>query len=224
LTRYLVQVAVAVLVVWLAGGPGVGRHPAAIVAATVVATGFINAFNFMDGIDALVAGTGVVILGFLSWFTSDALWMVLAASYAGFLAFNLPPARVFMGDAGSTSLGGLVATAVLAGRASLEARHLLIFLPLVGDAIYTVTRRLLRGENIFAAHHSHLYQRLLRAGHSHARISASYAAATFVVGLVAAWGGAGACAAAAIVWLGLMGLQEAYLARRGVPFTRPPSR
>jgi Fuc2NAc and GlcNAc transferase len=195
----------------------------AIVASVIFVVGMVNAFNFMDGIDALVGGTGVVILGFLVLYSRDWFCLLLAASYAGFLVFNLPPARIFMGDAGSTVLGGLVAIAFLSNRPSLELRHLLILAPLVGDSAYTIARRLLRRENIARAHHSHLYQRLLRAGYSHGPITASYVAATLVVGALLWLGGdIGAlfallgCAVAVI-------MIERHLTQRRVPFTRPPS-
>jgi Fuc2NAc and GlcNAc transferase len=224
--RYAGQVVVAAVVIrWLghpgpaAGLPGLG----AFAASVLVVTGLVNAFNFMDGIDALVGGTGVVIVGFLGWFTRDPLWALLAASYAGFLVFNIPPARIFMGDAGSTVLGGLVGIAILSGRASLESRHFLIFGPLLGDSAYTIVRRLIRGENVFRAHHSHVYQRLLRAGHSHAAISGCYVAATCLLGFLTASRSYGAVLGGAIGCVVALLAVEAYLMRRGVPFTRPMS-
>jgi UDP-N-acetylmuramyl pentapeptide phosphotransferase/UDP-N-acetylglucosamine-1-phosphate transferase len=225
--RYATHVLVATAIVHWVGHPGPRfglGGAAASVAAVVFVTGLINAFNFMDGIDALVGSTGVLIVGFLAWVTHDPIWILLAACYCGFLVFNLPPARIFMGDAGSTALGGLVGVAVLSGRAALEPRHFLIFAPLIGDSAYTVVRRLLRRENILKAHHSHMYQRLLRAGHSHARISGSYAAATLALGAWAVWAGNGAA------WVGVLGCialaiaLEIYLSRRGVPFRRPTRR
>lgn len=195
----------------------------AIVASVIFVVGMVNAFNFMDGIDALVGGTGLVILGFLALFSRDWFCLVLAASYAGFLVFNLPPARIFMGDAGSTVLGGLVAIAFLSNRSSLDIRHLMILAPLVGDSAYTIARRLLRRENIARAHHSHLYQRLLRAGYSHAPITASYVAATVLIGLLLWLGGDLGALLALLGCVVAVVLIERHLRQRQVPFTRPQS-
>ncbi|MEQ1908507.1 MAG: glycosyl transferase family 4 [Vicinamibacterales bacterium] len=203
------------IVHWLGHpGPQVGALGLLAAAVSVIAiVGSINAFNFMDGIDALVGGTGVVIAVFLAVLTHDPLWFLLAASYAGFLVFNLPPARIFMGDAGSTTLGGLVAIALLSGREHLEPRHLLLFGPLIGDSAYTFVRRLLRGEHVWRAHHSHLYQRLIRVGHSHARISACYVIATLAIGLLVTYGGFGSAVVAAVICVLTIVLIERYLSR-----------
>lgn len=215
--RFLCHTLVALAIVYFLGHPGPQAGTLSFVAAAVsviAIVGLINAFNFMDGIDALVGGTGIVIVLFLAMLTHDSLWFFLAASYAGFLVFNLPPARIFMGDAGSTTLGGLVAIALLSGRDSLEPRHLLLFGPLIGDSAYTLVRRLLRGEHVWRAHHSHLYQRLIRVGHSHARISACYVVATLVVGLlVTVGGGVTSAVVAAIVCVLAIVLIERYLTR-----------
>jgi UDP-N-acetylmuramyl pentapeptide phosphotransferase/UDP-N-acetylglucosamine-1-phosphate transferase len=224
--RYGVHVLVAAAIVYWVGHPGASTGlPAmgAFVASVLVVTALINTFNFMDGIDALVGGTGVVIVAFLAALTHDPVWILLAASFSGFLVFNLPPARIFMGDAGSTTLGGLVGVAVLSGRASLELRHLVIFVPLIGDSVYTITQRLIHRENIFRSHHSHVYQRLLRAGHSHARISGCYGGATFALGLIAVCGNNRAALIGAIGCVVVLAAVEVHLARRRIPFTRAQS-
>ena len=215
--RFLCHALVALAIVhWLGHpGPRVGSLALLTAALCVIAiVGSINAFNFMDGIDALVGGTGVVIASFLAVLTHDPLWFLLAASYAGFLVFNLPPARIFMGDAGSTTLGGMVAVALLSGREHLEPRHLLLFGPLIGDSAYTLVRRLLRGETVWRAHHSHLYQRLVRVGHSHARVSACYVIATLAMGLLVTFGGIASAVAGAVACAFAISLIERYLSSR----------
>jgi UDP-N-acetylmuramyl pentapeptide phosphotransferase/UDP-N-acetylglucosamine-1-phosphate transferase len=221
--RYAAQLVIAATTVHWLGHPGPsGRFlgKGVLLASVVGYTALVNAFNFMDGIDALVAGTGAVICGFLAWFTGDPIWFLLACSYGGFLVFNIPPARIFMGDAGSTALGGLVGVAVLSGHDSLRPGQYLIFGPLLGDSAYTIARRLIRGENIFMAHHSHVYQRLLRAGHSHAVISGGYAATTMALGLLVARGNNVAAVAGASGCATALALLELHLARRKIPFTR----
>ncbi len=146
--------------------------------------GLTNAYNFMDGIDgiaggqAVVAGAGWVIL---AWLTEQplvgALGLFVAASSLGFLGHNWPPARLFMGDVGSAFLGfSFAVLPVIAARedSRLAVGGLLLVWPFVFDAGFTFLRRLRRGENVFAAHRSHLYQRLVIAGHTHRYVSTLY--------------------------------------------------
>jgi UDP-N-acetylmuramyl pentapeptide phosphotransferase/UDP-N-acetylglucosamine-1-phosphate transferase len=222
--RYAAHLLVALGVVLLIlPEPSAGGLFYGLIAALLL-TGLINAVNFMDGIDALVAGTGAIALAFLGWQSGDASWLVFAAAYAGFALFNLPPARLFMGDAGSTTLGGLLGVALIAGRERLALADLVVLAPLLGDAAYTLLRRLGRGENVLQAHHSHLYQRLLRSGLSHGRISLGYALATLLAALLArAFGATGALVALGGCALAVLAI-ERHVAQRGVPFTRAVER
>ena len=137
-----------------------------------------NVYNFMDGIDGL---SGVQAIGAGAWI---ALWnwdsapslagvgLSLGAAAAGFLVFNFPPARIFMGDVGALCLGfWLAALGVLGERAGIPLW--IMALPLgcyLFDTTYTLARRVLRGEHILRAHRNHLYQRLTRAGWSHLQV------------------------------------------------------
>lgn len=148
--------------------------------------GVTNVYNFMDGIDgiasvqAIVAGTGWVVIG--SRVHLPAIWILgglIAAATAGFLIENWPPARIFMGDVGSAFLGFLLAVIPLlssAERASLFVPAALMLWPFLFDSSFTLLRRLRRHENIFAAHRSHLYQRLNLSGRSHRFVTLLYAA------------------------------------------------
>jgi UDP-N-acetylmuramyl pentapeptide phosphotransferase/UDP-N-acetylglucosamine-1-phosphate transferase len=136
-----------------------------------------NLYNFMDGMDGFAGGMTVMGFGFLallSWAAGDnfvAVWSLLTVgAAAGFLIYNRPPARIFMGDAGSTLLG------FLAGTLSVLEIHrglfdfwvpVLIFSPFIVDATATLFRRLFRGEKIWQAHRQHYYQRLVLLGWSH---------------------------------------------------------
>ena len=96
----------------------------------------------------------------------------LAAASAGFLTCNFPPARIFLGDTGSTALGFLAAACGLWGsRTGLFPFWvaLLVFSPFIVDATVTLLRRLLRGEKVWEAHRSHYYQRLVLLGWGHRR-------------------------------------------------------
>ncbi|MBA6118448.1 glycosyltransferase family 4 protein [Pseudomonas sp. NC26] len=146
----------------------------------------LNLYNFMDGIDGLASIEAIcACLGgcLLYWLTGNtqALWLplLLAATVAGFLFWNFPPARIFMGDAGSGFLG------IVLGLLALQAGWInpLLFwgwLILLGvfvvDATFTLVRRLLRGEKVYEAHRSHAYQHASRQYGSHLPVSLAVAA------------------------------------------------
>ena len=151
--------------------------------------GLTNAYNFMDGIDgiaggqAVIAGIGWAALGCIGSNVGRLMGILLAASSLGFLGHNWPPARIFMGDVGSAFLGfTFAALAVAAAQrdARLALAGILLVWPFVFDATFTFLRRLCRRENVFAAHRSHLYQRLVIAGCSHRAVTLLY------IGLAAA--------------------------------------
>lgn len=157
--------------------------------------GLTNAYNFMDGIDGIAGGQAVVAgLGWaaLGWLSDQplvgVLGLLLAASCLGFLGHNWPPARIFMGDVGSAFLG--YTFAVLPIMAAQSDSHLaligvLLVWPFVFDTAFTFLRRLCNGENVFAAHRSHLYQRLVIAGRTHRFVTLLYVGLA-VVGVVLA--------------------------------------
>ena len=157
--------------------------------------GLTNAYNFMDGIDGL-AGSQAVIAGVgwagLGWLRGEPLvsllGLLVAGSSLGFLLHNWPPARIFMGDVGSAFLGfTFAALSVLAAQQNprLAVAGILLLWPFIFDTIGTFLRRLRRRENVFAAHRSHLYQRLVIAGYSHRTVTLLYSGLA-LVGLVLA--------------------------------------
>jgi UDP-N-acetylmuramyl pentapeptide phosphotransferase/UDP-N-acetylglucosamine-1-phosphate transferase len=100
---------------------------------------------------------------------------ILAGALLGFLLWNWSPARIFMGDVGSTYLGAVFAGLVLQRQQPLQALLLLLVAtPLLADAFICVLRRWHAGQHIFQAHRLHLYQRLHSAGWPHARVSLLY--------------------------------------------------
>ncbi|MCU0494639.1 MAG: glycosyltransferase family 4 protein [Chloroflexaceae bacterium] len=159
--------------------------------------GLTNAYNFMDGIDgiassqAVVAGLGWLLLGSMANQPLVAmLGLLLAAASLGFLGHNWPPARIFMGDVGSAFLGfSFAALPVIAAQTDsrLALAGVLLVWPFVFDTALTFLRRWRNGENVFAAHRSHLYQRLVIAGASHRSVSCLYVALA-AVGLPLALG------------------------------------
>lgn len=157
--------------------------------------GVTNAFNFMDGIDgiagmqALVGALAWAIIGRMSGDrTLITLGIILAATSLGFLIHNWQPARIFMGDVASAFLGCVFATIPLLVPARASERFplaVLILWPFLFDTTLTIIRRAHRRENIFRAHRSHLYQRLVIAGWSHARVALLYGALAAVGAAVA---------------------------------------
>ncbi|MBW4538617.1 MAG: glycosyltransferase family 4 protein [Myxacorys chilensis ATA2-1-KO14] len=223
--RYLVQLATAgIAVFWFGAFPqpwfaslGVIGAIAAILLTVVGVTALINFYNFMDGLDGLVAGVSAVQLTFLAIELNQPLFMILVVALLGFLWWNWSPAKIFMGDVGSTVLGATVAIALLNHPGSSAAQawtSLAITLPLIADAIYTLLRRLVNKENIFKPHRSHLYQRLQQAGWSHGQVATSY---ILSAGAIAAslhyWGAIGAWLSLASISVALV-LTERYLTRR----------
>jgi UDP-N-acetylmuramyl pentapeptide phosphotransferase/UDP-N-acetylglucosamine-1-phosphate transferase len=165
---------------------------------------FVNAFNFMDGIDgiaagqALVAGLGWTLVGAaLGESGTIQVGAVVAGASIGFLVLNWSPARVFMGDVGSAFLGYLLAVLPLLGAGSpvpAAAPALLLVWPFLVDTAFTLVRRARRGERLTEAHRSHLYQRISapalggRAA-THAHVAGAYMALA-AIGAPSAWAAA----------------------------------
>jgi len=151
---------------------------------------WVNIYNFMDGIDGLAASQALFMslagAGLLAWSAPDALdqpvfwWLcALGAASAGFLVFNWPPARIFMGDVGSTFLGFMLAALALATIASGSLNlwtWVILAAGFAADASVTLLRRAGRGEKIMQAHRSHAYQRLARRWGSHRPVTLLYGA------------------------------------------------
>ncbi len=160
------------------GGWGLYLAPVLAVPLTLLlVVWMINLYNFMDGMDGFAGGMGAIgfaALGLTGWIKGVAdfalLNALLAAACGGFLLWNFPKAKIFMGDAGSTTLGFLAAAMALwAARDGILPLwgSLLLFSPFIVDASVTLLRRAWRGERIWQAHRSHYYQRLVGLGWSH---------------------------------------------------------
>lgn len=181
--RLLVHAIAAACLAWAMHRQGAGA--VAVVATFVLAIVLVNAWNFMDGIDGLAASQGLLCaLGFAvvlgdAW---RALALAVAGGCLGFLPFNLPKARVFLGDVGSGALGYLVASLLAAGFASRSvAVWPLLLLPpmaMLVDAGLTLLWRMRRGERWWQAHVQHAFQRWSR-WHGHLRVTAAFAGWTF---------------------------------------------
>lgn len=151
-----------------------------LIAFSVVAS--INLHNFMDGANGMLATQSLFVFGMLLvWLKADSALALLAlvslAAVLGFLPFNFPRARVFLGDVGSGTLGYLIIAlcwwALAGGQISVAEVLLLNSLFLI-DAVGTLGLRMVRRKRWWRAHHEHLYQWLVRSGSSHLGVVVAY--------------------------------------------------
>lgn len=178
-----VLLALAVVV----SGGGLGQALAAIAATLVL----VNVWNFMDGIDGIAGTQAALVAAVYAATTGDVVvqWLgwALAAACLGFLPFNFPKARVFLGDVGSGGLGYLLAALLVMGF-DAEPASAWALLPLSAfllDATLTLGTRMVRGERWWTPHVAHLYQRLARSWNGHAWVTVCYAAWTMgAIGLL----------------------------------------
>jgi UDP-N-acetylmuramyl pentapeptide phosphotransferase/UDP-N-acetylglucosamine-1-phosphate transferase len=186
--RLGVHAIAAAMLAWGLHASGAGAPVAAC--GFALALGLVNVWNFMDGIDGLAASQALVAAlayalfagigadGTVAW-----LGVAFAAACAGFLPFNLPPARIFLGDVGSGALGYLLAVlAALSLQAAEPARAPLLLLPLLAfcvDASLTLGRRILRRERWWEAHDQHAFQAQARRW-GHGPVTAGFLGWTFV--------------------------------------------
>lgn len=187
LSRLLAHFGLAALMLWgddlllrSLSLPGWEWHwPGAVAAlfSLLFVVWMINLYNFMDGMDGFAGGMAVIGfsgLGLLGLWQDAVVFaglnFMVVAACLGFLLFNFPPARIFMGDTGASLLGFLAAVFSLWGaRDGLFPFWLavLLFSPFSVDATVTLLRRLLRREKVWQAHKTHYYQRLVQLGWGH---------------------------------------------------------
>lgn len=230
--RLLVHLAAAASASWAATrGSATAGAAAWLPAGAVLAVGIAwmtSLFNFMDGINGLAASEGVfvaaggAVLAAISGGTEAAVALALVAGgVAGFLPWNAPRARIFMGDAGSTWIGftyAAVASAECARRPDMAPAWLVLPALFVADATVCLVRRAIRREDVLSAHRSHGYQNLARRFGSHSRVTAMFAMGNAVLGgaaLLAAQERAHGWAVATLAYA--CAASAAIFARSGVP-------
>jgi len=177
--RLLVHVAAAAWALWWLGGvpplPVLGQQWElgwlGVLVGLLLIVWLLNLYNFMDGIDGIaaseavaVAGGAAVLLLLEREYAAAVPLLLLVMAAGGFLLWNWPPAKIFMGDVGSAFLGFVLAVFALAG--AEPGLSIWVWLILLGvfvvDATFTLMRRLFQGERIYQAHRSHAYQRATR--------------------------------------------------------------
>ena len=135
---------------------------------------FINLFNFMDGVDGFASLQAIIICAVLFVFTWDISVMILIICVTGFIYWNWPKAKVFMGDVGSTQLGFILVVFGIHFHNIYEfsiMNWIMLASPFWFDATLTLFRRWRNGENISEAHRKHAYQRIVLAGFSHEKVN-----------------------------------------------------
>ncbi len=175
--------------------------------------GMINAYNFLDGIDGMAGGVAVV--AGVGWMILSAnvhnpfvFWVALSisATSLGFLRHNWSPAKIFMGDVASTFLGYSFAVLPLLASSqtgdALTVGTLLMWIVIM-DTFVTFLRRLVKGENVFSGHRSHLFQQLVMGGYKHWMISTLYIFLTALAGLLSYEWSHGDQTAPLLIFLGL---------------------
>jgi UDP-N-acetylmuramyl pentapeptide phosphotransferase/UDP-N-acetylglucosamine-1-phosphate transferase len=214
----LAAIAIALALPWPGLDPAVGVAVSAFAVLVV-----LNFWNFMDGANGIVAVQTAVVAAAFAVLASDPALVVLAlatvAACLGFLPFNLPRARVFMGDAGSHVLGATVAILGLWALRRGDCRPAQVAVltsAFVIDAGLTLAKRIVQGRRFWRAHREHLYQWAVRRGHSHARVCLAYAAWAILCAWVAiGWGARGATEAGfAALAVGLAGATTWVVLRR----------
>ena len=161
------------------GGPTIQLGLAAVPVSALLLVWMANLYNFMDGMDGFAGGMtfwGFGFLAYLGWQAQFPVMLIISTFVAmgalGFLMHNFPPARIFMGDAGSITVGFLAGTLMILGvrdRLFEIWVPIMIFSPFIVDATVTLVKRVLHGKRVWEAHREHYYQRVVLSGWSHRR-------------------------------------------------------
>jgi UDP-N-acetylmuramyl pentapeptide phosphotransferase/UDP-N-acetylglucosamine-1-phosphate transferase len=206
--RLLVHALAALLLAW-----GVHRSTPGLFApvlAFVLAMALVNIWNFMDGIDGLAASQAAIVALAVALILAGGVWGWVAAgmvaALVGFLPFNFPKARIFLGDVGSGALGFLLAGLLVAAFTSDRVAWPLLLLPISAflvDAGFTLVMRMLRRERWWTPHVQHTYQKWASRNASHVGVTLAYAGFSLVAAILVvvgkdwtSYGSAGIC----LVW------------------------
>lgn len=156
--------------------------------------GFMNAFNFIDGINGLAGGSIALGLAFFAaiamdsgGFTLGVMAIIGCAAMIGFLQLNYRGGKIFLGDNGSQSVSFFAAALALSGAQNAKVIDFfflpIILLPIIFDVTWTLAHRAMRHQPLMQAHREHNYQLLLRLGLSHLQVANRYMISTIICGL-----------------------------------------
>ena len=191
LLRFIVQLAVSFGLIALLRGAGLDWSWMQLVVGGIMVVWLMNLYNFMDGSHGMAGFEGLfvsTVFAVLAWQAGNVLVAamagIVAAACAGFLPWNFPAPKIFMGDAGSVPVGFMLGALILIGGMTsslplpLAVLALSVFLV---DSSLTLSRRVIRGERWYTPHAQHIYQRLIAQGWSHSRVLRAYQALNLVV-------------------------------------------
>lgn len=136
---------------------------------------FINLFNFMDGVDGFASLEAITICIVIYFLSGSIINLILVACISGFLFWNWPKAKIFMGDVGSTQLGFILIVLGIYFHNTFKfsiLNWIMLSSPFWFDATLTLYRRWRNGEKLGEAHRKHAYQRIVQAGFSHLKVNA----------------------------------------------------
>ncbi len=177
-----------------AGLYGSGETMLTAALALVLVMVLVNVWNFMDGIDGLASSQALIAAVGAGLLLGSGPWALLAAGFAGavagFLPFNFPQARIFLGDVGSGSLGYTLAALVTVAWLERPATWMLLLLPICAffvDTAFTLARRIIRREQWWAPHVQHAYQGWARRIGSHVPVTVAYGLFTLGAVLSMLW-------------------------------------
>jgi len=187
--RLLVHGLAAFLLAWGVHRSSPGQF--APVLAFVLVLALVNIWNFMDGIDGLASSQATIVALAMAFLLAGGVWGWIAAglvaALAGFLPFNFPKARIFLGDVGSGALGFLLAGLLVAALQSDRVAWPLLLLPVSAflvDAGFTLGMRMLRRERWWTPHVQHTYQKWANRNLSHVGVTLAYAGFTLVAAIL----------------------------------------
>ncbi len=162
--------------------------------SSIIALSLVNIWNFMDGINGIAATQAILVLtatvlGF-STGPATSVYILISAALAGFLPFNFPSAKLFLGDSGSLLVGAAIAAQMLRSGIDVDVLSwsLVACSAFLIDATATLVWRIWHGQNPLRAHREHLYQWAVRCGYSHSAVCLAYATWTTII-VAACWKG-----------------------------------
>lgn len=135
---------------------------------------FINLFNFMDGVDGFASTEAIIICFVLFMVSGNLINLLLISCVLGFLTWNWPKAKIFMGDVGSTQLGFILVVLGIYFHNIFKfsiLNWIMLSSPFWFDATLTLYRRWRNGEKLSEAHRKHVYQRIVQSGFSHLKVN-----------------------------------------------------
>ncbi|HAF28019.1 MAG TPA: glycosyl transferase [Bacteroidales bacterium] len=134
---------------------------------------FVNLFNFMDGLDGFASTEAIILAIVMFAYSGNIINLLLIASIVGFLYWNWPKAKIFLGDVGSTQLGFILVVLGIYFHNTFKfsiLNWIMLSSPFWFDATYTLFRRWRNNEKLSHAHKKHVYQRIVQAGFSHQKV------------------------------------------------------